>query len=214
MSCQQSFDSTKELLRHIQKQHPETDTSEPDIIVQMPAIRKPLNQSTTCPLCKEGLESTNAYQRHVGRHQIELSLFALPRKDDEDDAVEDGDKEEQMSSDESSEPFQSMSVAENDSHSVNLKRFRLKIAEATTTQEIKEGQERIAKKLEDLGRALEVSLQHAPGISQQYKGDYWKIQIQIQNETQKLERFGELLQKVGRWTEEAAEEGSQGMGSG
>lgn len=119
VSCQHSFDSTKELLRHIEKQHPETDTSEPGIIIEMSAIRKALSQPTNCPLCKETLESSNAYERHVGRHQIELSLFALPRKD-EDDTVENDDSE-QLSLDQPSEPMDNMSAADKDSRKDNLK---------------------------------------------------------------------------------------------
>ena len=49
-----------------------------------------------CSLCKETLESSKQYERHVARHLEELALFALPRtemddsEDDDDDAFDSG----------------------------------------------------------------------------------------------------------------------------
>lgn len=42
------------------------------------------------PLCKEPLSSFKQYQRHVGRHQEQLALFALPPVDSQDDGDNDG----------------------------------------------------------------------------------------------------------------------------
>jgi hypothetical protein len=39
-----------------------------------------------CPLCKEGLQSMKEYQSHVGRHQEQLALFALPSRSTGNDA--------------------------------------------------------------------------------------------------------------------------------
>jgi hypothetical protein len=44
------------------------------------------NTASHCPLCGEQVASLKDYARHVGRHQKELALFALPRLDADDDA--------------------------------------------------------------------------------------------------------------------------------
>lgn len=48
----------------------------------------------TCPLCHETVSSAKQYMRHVGRHQEDLALFALPKlevpeeqRQDEDESV-------------------------------------------------------------------------------------------------------------------------------
>lgn len=46
--------------------------------------------ASCCPLCQERVSSLKEYARHVGRHQKELALFALPKLDagkDADDAT-------------------------------------------------------------------------------------------------------------------------------
>ncbi|KAI0541363.1 hypothetical protein GGR58DRAFT_17324 [Xylaria digitata] len=48
-----------------------------------------------CPLCKDTLESIQQYQRHVGRHQVDLALFALPKIDNDDDDELDEEIEDQ-----------------------------------------------------------------------------------------------------------------------
>ncbi|KAI0096017.1 hypothetical protein GGR51DRAFT_52331, partial [Nemania sp. FL0031] len=47
-----------------------------------------------CPLCCDiTLGSRQQYQRHVGRHQVDLALFALPRIDDDEPDEESEDQE-------------------------------------------------------------------------------------------------------------------------
>lgn len=47
----------------------------------------PWPEESECPLCQQTLNSKREYARHVGQHQIELALFALPnnRENDEDE---------------------------------------------------------------------------------------------------------------------------------
>lgn len=52
-----------------------------ETIVDMSERRRPLDAACECPLCHEQLASMKAYARHVGRHQKDLALFALPRPD-------------------------------------------------------------------------------------------------------------------------------------
>ncbi|KAF5247123.1 hypothetical protein FAUST_975 [Fusarium austroamericanum] len=49
---------------------------------------RPMNEKegSICPLCQENLSSMKDYQRHVGRHQEQLALFALPSLPTDDDA--------------------------------------------------------------------------------------------------------------------------------
>lgn len=46
----------------------------------------------TCPLCKNTLPSANQYMRHVGRHQENLALFALPKLEVSDEHGQDKDE--------------------------------------------------------------------------------------------------------------------------
>ncbi|KAF4964632.1 hypothetical protein FSARC_7474 [Fusarium sarcochroum] len=46
---------------------------------------KPANETAECPLCQETQSTLKQYQRHVGRHQEDLALFALPRFSDRED---------------------------------------------------------------------------------------------------------------------------------
>lgn len=38
-----------------------------------------------CAFCQDALASVQEYQRHVGRHQVDLALFALPKIKDDDE---------------------------------------------------------------------------------------------------------------------------------
>jgi hypothetical protein len=52
-----------------------------------------IKQGIPCPICAEMMRSTSQYQRHVGRHQEQLALFALPtvESDDKDERVSESD---------------------------------------------------------------------------------------------------------------------------
>ncbi|QLI66551.1 uncharacterized protein G6M90_00g045540 [Metarhizium brunneum] len=55
---------------------------------------KPLDAKTECPLCRETLDSMKEYRQHVGKHLVDLALFALPKtgdREDSDDYDEMGD---------------------------------------------------------------------------------------------------------------------------
>ncbi|KAK4442334.1 hypothetical protein QBC34DRAFT_455118 [Podospora aff. communis PSN243] len=68
---------------HIMAAHPNA----PDLAssVDGSEISKPRDATSQCPLCQEQVISIKGYVRHVGRHQKELALFALPRLDEHDD---------------------------------------------------------------------------------------------------------------------------------
>ncbi|KAI8950036.1 hypothetical protein F4801DRAFT_590656 [Xylaria longipes] len=48
-----------------------------------------------CPLCRGILESVQQYQRHVGRHQVDLSLFALPKITDDDEGPDEQNEDQE-----------------------------------------------------------------------------------------------------------------------
>lgn len=46
----------------------------------------------TCPLCRETMPSVEKYMKHVGRHQEDLALFALPNLEGLDEHAQDEDE--------------------------------------------------------------------------------------------------------------------------
>lgn len=65
---------------HLVEAHSQSlHASDVEKLVQMGARKVAQVSEATCPLCREKLTSAKKYRRHVGRHQEELALFALPR---------------------------------------------------------------------------------------------------------------------------------------
>ena len=94
------FASASRCKEHLTKEHlgsfPKDDL---DGLVKLAAKPLDIRDGIPCPICgdKEILTSEKEYLRHVGRHQEQLSIFALPRisTDQDDDgesnsAAEDG----------------------------------------------------------------------------------------------------------------------------
>lgn len=63
-------------------------------LAKLAAQPRDMKKGVACPLCRETLSSVREYERHVGRHQEQLALFALPSQDVVDD---EGDVEEERS---------------------------------------------------------------------------------------------------------------------
>ncbi|KAL4799852.1 hypothetical protein BDV19DRAFT_238022 [Aspergillus venezuelensis] len=76
------YDSRKSWHRHVQDKHLSAEGT---------------TRSYECPLCKESSLPSNSFEKHVGRHLEELSLFVLPRAAEEEDVDEDEDKDEHES---------------------------------------------------------------------------------------------------------------------
>lgn len=65
--------------QHLSEHHPEAGhNSHVDKLVSMSQQTSISACDFVCPLCQESLASYRAYQTHVGRHQQDLSMFALP----------------------------------------------------------------------------------------------------------------------------------------
>ncbi|KAK4040937.1 hypothetical protein C8A01DRAFT_34994 [Parachaetomium inaequale] len=98
ISCESPFSSSTDCKRHLETSHPaERSTAELDALVKLSEQLLNIRQGVSCPLCNETLRSVQQYQRHVGRHQEQLSLFALPYL--EADGEAEGDEQDSDASD-------------------------------------------------------------------------------------------------------------------
>ncbi|KAI3581972.1 hypothetical protein IWW34DRAFT_354855 [Fusarium oxysporum f. sp. albedinis] len=86
LGCDKTFDSSQDMKRHLEHKHSETaELTHLDSLVAMCERPKSENEPTDCPLCNERQSTFKQYHRHVGRHQEDLALFALPHLPGEDD---------------------------------------------------------------------------------------------------------------------------------
>jgi len=85
--CPLNDASETNLRHHITSTHGSKTELELDaIIARCSRTRTPSRSSpTNCPLCQEKIESVQKYQKHVGRHLVDLSLFALPSLDNDEE---------------------------------------------------------------------------------------------------------------------------------
>jgi uncharacterized C2H2 Zn-finger protein len=98
-SCGQTFHSAVECGAHLQKTHPTSmPISQQNAMILLSARPLKTEDGIACPLCHEVLTSRNSYQRHVGHHQEQLALFALPQLERGDEETsDDGNEEESIS---------------------------------------------------------------------------------------------------------------------
>lgn len=61
-------------------------------LVQKRASKPSKISEVMCPLCQQVLSSTKMYMKHVGRHQEDLALFALPKLEGPDEPLNEGDE--------------------------------------------------------------------------------------------------------------------------
>lgn len=90
LGCDNTFTSLEEVTAHLTLAHSEVVTSASlKNLLSVCERPKPADDSAECPLCKERLGNFKQYQRHVGRHQEDLALFALPQHSEDDDENDD-----------------------------------------------------------------------------------------------------------------------------
>ena len=78
--CKDTFPSASEFKQHIPRSHNNAvATTQLDALASLSERRMALDVAIECPLCAEKVKSVKQYRRHVGRHQEELALFALPK---------------------------------------------------------------------------------------------------------------------------------------
>ncbi|KAI8628243.1 hypothetical protein F5Y19DRAFT_438616 [Xylariaceae sp. FL1651] len=78
--CSESFESASSLRTHITVSHSDRGVEhQPDqVLLELASRPRPLWQFDVCPFYFEDIDNANKYILHVGRHQEDLSLFALP----------------------------------------------------------------------------------------------------------------------------------------
>jgi hypothetical protein len=102
--CDEIFPSAAACKAHVRAAHPDAILNgQLDAMTNLSARPLRFEDGVPCRLCSETLSSRKQYQRHVGRHQEQLSLFALPappqveaeggeeRSDESDDGNDDDD---------------------------------------------------------------------------------------------------------------------------
>ncbi|KAJ9422957.1 hypothetical protein FOXG_05745 [Fusarium oxysporum f. sp. lycopersici 4287] len=90
LGCDKTFDSSQDIKRHLEHKHSETaEMTHLDSLLTICERPKSENEPADCPLCGERQSSFKQYQRHVGRHQEDLALFALPHLPGEEDEKND-----------------------------------------------------------------------------------------------------------------------------
>jgi len=86
LDCGLSCESADDMRAHLAASHIDSPhADEIDALVEMSERPKPQDIACSCPLCHQQLNSLKNYASHVGRHQRDLSLFALPKLDGEDE---------------------------------------------------------------------------------------------------------------------------------
>ena len=85
--CDLKFPSISECKDHVVQSHPDVGTpTEIDALIKLSAQPLDIRAGLPCPLCGETLNSDRKYQHHVGRHQEQLALFALPDLESNDES--------------------------------------------------------------------------------------------------------------------------------
>ncbi|KAK0716630.1 hypothetical protein B0T21DRAFT_296735 [Apiosordaria backusii] len=92
-SCNTPLKSMSECKAHFKTHQSSESTQSGEIEAYIKLAKRPLDITAgiPCPLCHETITSAKQYQSHVGRHQEQLSLFALPSADNEDRSDDDQD---------------------------------------------------------------------------------------------------------------------------
>ncbi|KAI1820532.1 hypothetical protein F4861DRAFT_54298 [Xylaria intraflava] len=90
------FDSTTEtdLRQHITSIHGHKTEMALDAMIARSGRTRTISPSSPveCPLCQDVLKSVQQYQRHVGRHQVDLAVFALPKIEDEEEGPDEANE--------------------------------------------------------------------------------------------------------------------------
>lgn len=73
------FGAAEHLQNHLQDSHLEDATDDQlRASAELHTSQYPIDSTSSCPLCRELIGSTEEYKRHVGRHLEDIALFALP----------------------------------------------------------------------------------------------------------------------------------------
>ncbi|KAI8631542.1 hypothetical protein F5Y19DRAFT_493418 [Xylariaceae sp. FL1651] len=97
LECGLDYVTETDLRQHVIRVHKSVTEMELDAMVARCSRSRSLSLfiPVKCPLCQDTLESVQQYQRHVGRHQVDLALFALPRIDDDGEEADEQDEDQE-----------------------------------------------------------------------------------------------------------------------
>ncbi|KAF2109006.1 hypothetical protein BDV96DRAFT_247899 [Lophiotrema nucula] len=110
--CSKTFSSRHAYESHLLKRHPsEAVKDQHSTLADIAETQMPMNSHDLCPLCKEHLTSLKLLRRHLGRHQEQLALFALPLSMKGEEGPDD---ESQIAEDKSIAPHADSSVDSSD----------------------------------------------------------------------------------------------------
>ncbi|KAF4995056.1 hypothetical protein FDECE_12911 [Fusarium decemcellulare] len=108
--CNMQFPSAFHMKNHLAKAHSENmSRSNLADLLGLCEQPKPPSDPAECPLCNESLPTFKHFQRHVGRHQEDLVLFALPQLTGEETNVSD---EEESKEDENEDEGEEQRITE------------------------------------------------------------------------------------------------------
>jgi hypothetical protein len=92
--CEETFDTEDNFVGHVSKRHSELASDSIISVLKRTAVKSAtLATNSRCPLCDKAM-SLRMLQKHLGNHQEELALFALPSNID---GMEDEDAESDVS---------------------------------------------------------------------------------------------------------------------
>jgi hypothetical protein len=98
VGCNATFTSLHAFNKHLGQEHSElAGAVRIEDLVRTCARQIPLENEAECNLCRERLSSLTELRRHLGKHQEELSLFALPLRVQDDDSEHQEDEFEDRS---------------------------------------------------------------------------------------------------------------------
>ncbi|RBA19098.1 hypothetical protein FPRO05_10027 [Fusarium proliferatum] len=155
LGCNESFGSSQDMKRHLTKKHSGmAELVHLDSLLTMCERPRPESEPTGCPLCDERQSSFKQYKRHVGRHQEDLALFALPKPENQEEEKRGEEEESEESDVENQEAEQERAEAETQSLVGSVRSF-------TSQDSILE-----IDKSEFIQRYLKDSLQETPAAAE------------------------------------------------
>ncbi|KAK3946401.1 hypothetical protein QBC46DRAFT_276311, partial [Diplogelasinospora grovesii] len=95
--CPQTFDSASSCEKHVINIHPNAfPASQIPPLVKLSERPMDLAEGVDCPICDQQLKTVKQYQRHVGAHQAQLALFALPSTGKDENTDSDSERPENL----------------------------------------------------------------------------------------------------------------------
>lgn len=95
LGCRHEFPNRESIKSHILDAHSDAVSSTSlDALSSLGEKPRPLNQEVTCPLCHMELHSITEYAKHVGKHLVDIAVFALPSREVDDEEISDKEMSE------------------------------------------------------------------------------------------------------------------------